>query len=188
MSHRKATPEDLRAGLKVHYKSQASSDFIITEVEDPKIFEEGGKQYVRLKDKHQASLSRIFVTDRDVADKGAESTAAVGADNRLKGTAKGTGTQGSDDTEANEELMPQAQSFIDNEFTPWLRELVQKSRNSSKTMPDMLKETILSKFGTLDEAMTQLSNLLPWRKGMYVRFHSIPNVSTKGLMHGVFGP
>ena len=91
MSHRKATPEDLRAGLKVHYKSQASSDFIITEVEDPKIFEEGGKQYVRLKDKHQASLSRIFVTDRDVADKGAESTAAIGADNRLKGTAKRTG-------------------------------------------------------------------------------------------------
>ena len=50
-------------------------------------------------------------------------------------------------------------------------------------MPDMLKETILSKFGTLDEAMTQLSNLLPWRKGMYVKFHSTPNVSTKGLIH-----
>jgi len=180
MSHRKVTREDLRAGLKVHYKSQASSDFIITEVQDPNIFEEGGKQFVRLRDKRQAMLSRIFLLDRDVAAKGAESSAAIGTDNCLQGT----GMQGcSDDTEANEELMPQAQDFINNEFTPWLREFVQKSRNSSMTMPDMLKETILLKFGTLDEAMTQLTNLLPWKKGAYVKFHSTPKVSTKGLLH-----
>ena len=67
MAHRKVTREDLRAGLKVHYKGQASSDFIITKVEDPNIFEEGGNQFVRLRDKHQAMLSRIFVFDRDVA-------------------------------------------------------------------------------------------------------------------------
>jgi hypothetical protein len=114
MAHRKVTREDLRAGLKVHYKSQASSDFIITKVEDPNIFEEGGNQFVRLRDKHQAMLSRIFVLDRDVAAKGAETSAAIGADNRLEGT----DMQGSDHTEANEELMPQAQDFIDNEFTP----------------------------------------------------------------------
>ena len=63
--YRKAALEDLHKGAQVHYKRAGSDDFIVTEVEDGSIALEHGLNYVRLKDKHHARVSRCYIAEKD---------------------------------------------------------------------------------------------------------------------------
>ena len=195
--HRPLQMEDIAVGMRVVYVGVKDGASRPTVVECADVLDTPAGPSIRLKAKHVALISRIFVETDEVADGGAaaaigaevgSAAAAVGAE---VGSAAAASVVGMD-VDFSESDLEGANMFLKTGVATWIEGMEKIAQEKEITLPEVLKEKLLSVLtpdsgeplasSFHDLVIYHMRQAVPWTRG-YVNFMSVPNSSKKNRCH-----